>query len=102
MSTISTRIDENIKAEAEEIADGIGITLSAAISIFIKKFVSCNGFPFEVSAPVKKVTIINETELDSAVKSAVLDSGNTGHPDCFTYLDPKTNKMITISRNKEQ
>ncbi|MBQ9531208.1 MAG: type II toxin-antitoxin system RelB/DinJ family antitoxin [Eubacterium sp.] len=101
MSTISTRIDEDTKKEAEVVADEIGITLSTAISIFLKQFVANNGFPFEVIAPKRdKESVINLQFLDSAVKKAVANPNNPTKPKTLTYIDPKTNEL-TIINSKE-
>ena len=100
MANVSTREDDQTKADAERIADEIGISLSTAINIFLKRFVANDGFPFSVSVPKKKVEepIIDKNILDAAVKMAVADPGNKGIPGEFTYLDPVTKKLITISQ----
>ena len=46
MATISTRVEDNVKKGAEEVADAIGIPLSTAINVFLKRFIANNGFPF--------------------------------------------------------
>lgn len=103
MATISTRVDDKTKNEAEEVANGIGITLSTAISIFLKQFIGNNGFPFDVVVPDKRETnaIVNVNDLDAMVKKAVADSNAINSPSHFTYLDPKTNKIITIDKGND-
>lgn len=51
MATISTRVDDELKTKATAIADSIGIPLSSAINVFLKRFVAENGFPFPVKDP---------------------------------------------------
>ena len=51
MATISARVDDQLKSEAESVADAIGIPLSTAINIFLKRFSANRGFPFDVVAP---------------------------------------------------
>lgn len=102
MATISTRLDESLKSSAEEIADSIGIPLSTAINIFLKKFIAVRGFPFEVIAPTTKTNkMIDETLLDQAFKRAVANPNAFEGPNHFTYLDPNTNQLITIQKKKE-
>ena len=48
MATISTRVDDQLKSDAEKIADEIGIPVSTAINVFLKRFVANRGFPFNV------------------------------------------------------
>ena len=43
MLTISTRVEEETKENAERIANSIGLTLSAVINVFLKRFVIENG-----------------------------------------------------------
>ena len=89
MATISARVDDQLKAEAENVADAIGIPLSTAINIFLKRFSANRGFPFDVVAP-----------LESSVKAAAADLNNTGYVDHFTYIDPATGKLITQNLTK--
>lgn len=100
MANVSTRVDDQTKADAERIAGEIGISLSTAINIFLKRFVANDGFPFNVSVPQKTVDkpIIDQNILDAAVKMAIADPENKGIPDEFTYLDPVTKRLITISQ----
>ena len=46
--TINTRIDEERKKQAEELAKSLGMNLSDAVSIFISQFIKHRGLPFEV------------------------------------------------------
>ena len=48
MATISTRVDDKMKSDAEKIADEIGIPISTAINVFLKRFIANRGFPFNV------------------------------------------------------
>lgn len=103
MATISTRIEEKVKEEAEYVADEIGISLSTAINIFLKQFVANNGFPFNVVIPSRQqlaLPVVDTDLLDAAVKKAISDPNNSGFPKQFTYLDPNTNKPITITRKE--
>ena len=102
MATISTRIDEKVKSDAERVAGEIGISLSTAINVFLVQFISNNGFPFEVVAPKnrRQAPIINLEELDTSIKRAISDGDNTGMAQRFDYLDKKTNKIITITRKE--
>ena len=50
MAQVSFRIDDNIKAKAESACAAMGITMSAAINIFLTKVANERRIPFEVSA----------------------------------------------------
>lgn len=48
ISTICIRIDENTKKDFQDFCDSVGMTVSAAIMIFIKSSLNENKLPFEV------------------------------------------------------
>lgn len=48
---LGNRVDVNLKREFEKTAEDIGITSTAAITVFMKRFVSDGGFPFAVRRP---------------------------------------------------
>ena len=52
MSTaqISFRIDENIKKSAEQALNDMGLTMSAALTVFLKKVSREHRIPFEITA----------------------------------------------------
>lgn len=102
MATISARVDDQLKAEAESVADAIGIPLSTAINIFLKRFSANRGFPFDVVAPNTAAAphLMGQFELERSVKAAVADLNNTGYVDHFTYIDPTTGKLITENFKK--
>ena len=56
-TSISIRVDSDIKKQAEDLFDELGLSMSAAINIFLKRAVSQGGIPFEV----KRVVPNNET-----------------------------------------
>lgn len=50
MVQISLRIDDEVKRSAEKTLDSIGLSMSAAINIFLKMVIRENRIPFELSA----------------------------------------------------
>ena len=50
MAQVSFRIDDKIKAKVESACADMGITMSAAINIFLTKVANERRIPFEVSA----------------------------------------------------
>lgn len=50
-ATIHTRIDPAIKAQAENILNGLGMKPSEAIQIFYKQISLRSGFPVELKVP---------------------------------------------------
>lgn len=50
MVQISLRVDDEVKRNAEKTFDDIGLSMSAAINIFLKKVAREKRIPFELSA----------------------------------------------------
>ncbi len=101
MSTISARIDDSVKIEAEKIAEEIGVSLSAAITVFLKRFIAERGFPFAVTSAAQSPRyLVDRDGLSAAVKRAAADETNTGRAKKFTYLDPQTSQMTTVIRQE--
>ena len=48
MAQVNFRIDDNVKQEADELFDHLGVSLSAAITIFLKRSIARRGFPFPI------------------------------------------------------
>ena len=52
-TTFTMRIDGDLKANAEELFDDIGLNLTTAITSFLKKCVAVGGIPFQLVKPKK-------------------------------------------------
>lgn len=52
-SNIYVRVEPDIKTQAEEILEKLGIPMSNAVSIFLRQVIMQNGLPFEVKVPEK-------------------------------------------------
>jgi len=50
MAQISIRVDDEVKLSAEKTLDDIGLSMSAAINVFLKKVAREKRIPFELSA----------------------------------------------------
>jgi DNA-damage-inducible protein J len=46
--TITVRLDSDTKEQAEELFDDLGMSMSSAITIFLKQCVRKGGIPFEI------------------------------------------------------
>ncbi|MCM1321910.1 MAG: type II toxin-antitoxin system RelB/DinJ family antitoxin [Bacteroides sp.] len=56
MASVSTniRIDEDVKAEASQLFEGLGLTLSDAVNVFLRQAILHRGIPFKVEYPEEK------------------------------------------------
>jgi len=50
MAQVSFRIDDKIKRDAEQVCDDIGISMSAAITIYLKRLGKERRIPFDLVA----------------------------------------------------
>lgn len=48
MSTITVRVDDQLKQEAASLYKDLGLDMSTAITMFLKKSIQTQGIPFEV------------------------------------------------------
>ena len=65
MANVNIRIDDNVKKEAEAIFNELGLTPTAAITLFYKQVIRTYSIPFELKLDMpNKETIdaINEVE----------------------------------------
>lgn len=58
-STITIRVDENIKKEAASIFKEVGMDMSTAINIYLKQVIRSNGIPFPISADIPNAVTLN-------------------------------------------
>lgn len=72
-ATVHARMDEQIKNEAIEVFDAIGISVSEAITLFFKQVALKNAIPFELSAdrakaqPFAKVSEFKRDDLNAVL-----------------------------------
>lgn len=88
MAVISARVNDESKAQAEAIANEIGLPLSTVINIFLKRFIAEKGFPFEVTVPKKEKALFDKNELEQLVSKAVKNRAALPSLPASAYLDP--------------
>lgn len=72
------RIEENTKKQAVELLEGLGLTLSEAVNMFLRQVILQNGIPFEVKYPEFKPEVIEAME---EAKQISRDPGAKGYTD---------------------
>lgn len=90
MATVSARIDDDLKVRADSVAESIGISLSSAIGIFLKRFVAEQGFPFEVTAVHYNVHSMTDSDLTELAKLGVREGNSVPVLPPSLYIDPQT------------
>lgn len=77
MANLNIRVDDTLKQQAELIFSDLGITLSAATTMFLKQVVRYNGIPFELRAD-PFYSAENQSRL-LAAKERMEKTGGTVH-----------------------
>ena len=78
-TNITIRIDKDLKSEAESLFDDLGMSISTAFNVFLKKCVREDRIPFEVSRSEN----FNQTTID-----ALLEAEHLAHdPNAKRYHD---------------
>ena len=62
------RIEENTKKQAVELLEGLGLSLSDAVNMFLRQVILQKGLPFEVKYP--EDTLEFKTEVIEAMEEA--------------------------------
>ena len=79
-NAVYARIDTNLKENAENILNQLGITPSSAIQMLYSQIVLQKGMPFELRLPTNKPTALGgltRAELDKELQKGI-DSISTG------------------------
>ena len=97
MSTtlVQVRIDEKLKSEATAVYDSLGIDLSTAVRIFLKRSVLANGVPFDMTLP-------KSTSAEDKALNALLNLSNEAAKNGTSEMTlDKINAEIEQVRNKK-
>lgn len=71
-ATIQVRIDEDVKSQAVEVLNDLGMDASTAINVFLRQVIAENGLPFQpTKARFNEVTLKAIEEADALVKSGL-------------------------------
>ena len=77
-STVSARVENNIKIQAEEILQQLGIPVSVVINSLYRQIIYRNGIPFPLTVPETPKTIdtLNENELSAKLQHSYSQAAN--------------------------
>ena len=69
-ATVSARIDENVKDQAEDILRQLGIPVSVVINTLYHQIIARNGVPFSIPLPTKPRSLdeLTQSELDAKLQ----------------------------------
>jgi DNA-damage-inducible protein J len=75
MKTLQVRLPDELREEADHVLDEIGMDMSTAIRVYLKKIVQGRSIPFTLEAPdtpsVKavKVDAVTQRKMDSVARA---------------------------------
>ncbi len=80
-TTMNLRVDSKLKKDAEKVIDELGISMSAAINIYLKMIVRNKGIPFDLRItkedPKKKTTVSKPVEDDDDFNDLDFDTSDS-------------------------
>ncbi len=75
-SNIYVRVEPEIKEQAENVLEQLGIPMSNAISVFLRQIVLQKGIPFEMKLPERKLldmSALSEEEFNAEIEKGLAD-----------------------------
>ena len=85
MATITARVDENVKKEAETLFKKMGLNMSTAMNLFLKKCILEQGIPFELKVPNRE-TLKAMQETEDILSGKIERKGYKSAEELFEYL----------------
>jgi len=77
-TSINIRMDENLKREFDELCNDLGLTMTAAFTVFAKTVVRRQRIPFEISKDVSNAeTVAAIEEVEAMIKDPTLGKAYT-------------------------
>ena len=76
-SNVFVRVEPDLKTQAEQILDELGLPMAGAINLFLKQVVMNKGLPFAVKLPPEKPVsagALNDEQLYTELMSGYSDS----------------------------
>jgi DNA-damage-inducible protein J len=83
-SNLYIRVEPDLKEQAEKVFDGLGISMSNAVGLFLKQVVINQAIPFDLKlAPTKIISVdtLTEAEFNAEIEKGYTDYlSNKGRP----------------------
>ena len=93
MGVLQVRVDDTLKNQASVILDELGVDLSTAVRMFLKKVVIERGIPFD--------TKLNETDLDFLLAIREMQETSKKNGNCNMTLE-EINEEIRLAREERK
>jgi len=90
---MNVRIDETVKQQAEELLQGLGLSMSTAINLFARAVIREQGLPFEVKYNTNYFTEQDIQKIDKALLKSEADISAGRTVDAGQYLQGKISEL---------
>lgn len=84
---LSIRTYSDVKENVTEVYEKLGVDLTTAINVFLRKSIACNGFPFDVRNDVPNKSVMKA--IENADKGRNLSRRYNNVHDLFKDLNKK-------------
>ncbi len=74
-SIIQFRVDDDLKNEATRLYDSLGIDISTAMRMFLKRSVAVNGIPFSMILPKESYSATKALEFMEEINKSAAENG---------------------------
>lgn len=73
---VNARVEEDIKRDAEDILNKMGIPASTAINMFYRQIIYTHGLPFQPAVPhsIASLSDMTQEEFDSRMNAGLADA----------------------------
>ena len=90
-TNITVRMDTELKKQAEELFSELGLSMSAAMTVFLKQAVYEHGIPFEIRRDVpNEETLAAMREADDIISGKIKTKSYKNARELFDDLDRDT------------
>lgn len=88
MAQISLRVDDDVKRGAEQALNDIGLSMSAAINVFLRKVAREHRIPFELSAEIPNAETVEAIQEVKKLKE------NPGLGKTYSNVDQMMEELL--------
>ena len=74
MCIVTFKVDDEVKAKAQNIFNELGLSMSAALNIFLKSCINNNGIPFDLK--ILSTEIPNSNDIPNAKTAQAIEEGD--------------------------
>lgn len=93
MATMSIRLSDNDKIEADNLFKKLGITTNSAINMFIKQSIRLQKLPFTPSLEIPNERLIKSLEESNVILNELKEGKRQGYNDSKSLFEALDNEL---------